>query len=121
MREIFKRMHVPSSTPLYFLWISIYLVAAFAAGISNSVFPSQQQKQQQRGTNDRGFFACDVCPYKRVENLTIWHSEREENRADRTAREGGFFDTVGEYENFASMFYIDLANGAHKWEGLESN
>lgn len=103
-------MHVPSSPPLYFLWISIYLVAAFAAGISNSVFPSQQQ----RGTNERGFFACDVCPYKRKENLTIWDAEREENRAGRTARGGGFFDTVGKYENFALMFYIDLANGAHK-------
>lgn len=117
MREIFKRMHVPSSPPLYFLWISIYLVAAFVADISNSVFPSQRQKQQQRGTNERGFFACDVCPYKREENLTIRDAKREKNRAGRTARGGGFF----EYENFASMFYIDLANGAHKWQGLESN
>lgn len=112
-------MHVPSSPPLYFLWISIYLVAAFAAGISNSVFPSQTA-EATAARHQRKKVLC-VCPYKREENLTIWDAEREEDRAGRTAREAGFFDTVGEYENFASMFYIDLANGAHKWQGLESN
>lgn len=107
MREIFKRMHVPSSPPLYFLWISIYLVAAFAAGISNSVFPSQRQKQQQRGTNERGFFACDVCLYKREENLTIRDAKREENRATRRTTRWWVFRV--------RKFRVDVLHRSGKW------